>query len=32
VFISVIGVAIGAVHAACMADFGHQVVGVDVDD
>jgi len=22
---------LGAVHAACMADFGHDVVGVDVD-
>jgi len=23
---------LGAVHAACMADFGHDVVGVDVDE
>jgi UDPglucose 6-dehydrogenase len=23
---------LGAVHAACMADFGHEVVGVDVDE
>ncbi|GAA2493626.1 UDP-glucose/GDP-mannose dehydrogenase family protein [Terrabacter carboxydivorans] len=30
--ISVIGCGyLGAVHAACMADFGHDVVGVDVD-
>ena len=30
--ISVIGVGyLGAVHAACMADLGHTVVGVDVD-
>lgn len=30
--ISVIGCGyLGAVHAACMADFGHEVVGVDVD-
>ena len=30
--ISVIGCGyLGAVHAACMADLGHHVVGVDVD-
>ncbi|MFC7594471.1 UDP-glucose dehydrogenase family protein [Terrabacter sp. GCM10028922] len=30
--ISVIGCGyLGAVHAACMADFGHEVVGVDID-
>jgi len=30
---SVIGCGyLGAVHAACMADFGHAVVGVDVDE
>ena len=30
--ISVIGCGyLGAVHAACMADFGHDVVGVDID-
>ncbi|GAB3067249.1 UDP-glucose/GDP-mannose dehydrogenase family protein [Intrasporangium mesophilum] len=30
--ISVIGCGyLGAVHAACMADFGHEVVGVDVE-
>ena len=30
--ISVIGCGyLGAVHAACMADFGHEVVGIDVD-
>ena len=30
--ISVIGCGyLGAVHAACMADLGHEVVGVDVD-
>ena len=31
--ISVIGCGyLGAVHAACMADLGHDVVGVDVDE
>jgi UDPglucose 6-dehydrogenase len=31
--ISVIGTGyLGAVHAACMAEFGHEVLGVDVDD
>src|SRR3712207_1342550 len=31
--ISVIGCGyLGAVHAACMAEFGHDVVGVDVDE
>src|SRR6478609_7071165 len=31
--ISVIGCGyLGAVHAACMADFGHHVVGVDIDE
>ncbi|HYN28912.1 MAG TPA: UDP-glucose/GDP-mannose dehydrogenase family protein [Dermatophilaceae bacterium] len=31
--ISVIGTGyLGAVHAVCMADLGHQVVGVDVDE
>ncbi len=31
--ISVIGCGyLGAVHAACMADLGHEVVGVDVDE
>ncbi|MHA7304957.1 UDP-glucose dehydrogenase family protein [Arthrobacter sp. TMN-49] len=31
--ISVIGCGyLGAVHAACMADLGHDVVGIDVDD
>ncbi|WP_088317073.1 UDP-glucose/GDP-mannose dehydrogenase family protein [Kineosporia sp. R_H_3] len=31
--ISVMGCGyLGAVHAACMADFGHEVVGVDVDE
>ena len=31
--ISVIGCGyLGAVHAACMAEMGHQVVGLDVDD
>ena len=31
--ISVIGCGyLGAVHAACMADFGHDVVGVDIDE
>ncbi|MFN8076546.1 MAG: UDP-glucose/GDP-mannose dehydrogenase family protein [Kineosporiaceae bacterium] len=31
--ISVLGCGyLGAVHAACMADFGHDVVGVDVDE
>ena len=30
--ISVIGTGyLGAVHAACMADFGHEVVAIDVD-
>ena len=23
---------LGAVHAACMADFGHEIIGVDVDE
>jgi UDPglucose 6-dehydrogenase len=33
VFISVVGCGyLGAVHAACMADVGHRVVGVDVDE
>jgi UDPglucose 6-dehydrogenase len=33
VFISVIGCGyLGAVHAACMADLGHHVVGVDVEE
>ena len=31
--ISVIGCGyLGAVHAACMADFGHDVVGLDIDE
>jgi UDPglucose 6-dehydrogenase len=31
--ISVIGCGyLGAVHAACMADLGHEVVGIDIDD
>jgi UDPglucose 6-dehydrogenase len=31
--VSVIGCGyLGAVHAACMADFGHDVVGIDVDE
>ena len=31
--ISVIGCGyLGAVHAACMADFGHDVVGIDIDE
>src|SRR5690348_13548786 len=33
VFVSVIGCGyLGAVHAACMADLGHHVVGVDVEE
>jgi UDPglucose 6-dehydrogenase len=23
---------LGAVHAACMADIGHEVLGVDIDE
>jgi UDPglucose 6-dehydrogenase len=31
--LSVIGCGhLGAVHAACMADIGHEVLGVDIDE
>ena len=29
--ITVIGAGLGAVHEACMAECGHEVLGVDVD-
>lgn len=31
--LSVIGCGyLGAAHTACMAEFGHEVVGIDIDD